>query len=181
MPERTPRKLNAQALWEYALRLLSARAYAIAELRDKLLRRAENPGDVSPVLSRLKEYGYVNDERFAQSYSAARLENEGFGKQRVLHDLRKRRVARAVAEKAVDAIYAEADELQLIEKFVRRKFRNIPLEQYLAEPKHLAAAYRRLRSAGFSSGNVVRMLKRFARDPDMLDSLEPPEEGPEAG
>jgi len=28
--------------------------------------------------------------------------------------------------------------------------------------------------AGFSSGNVIRALKRFATDPELLDSFEPP-------
>jgi hypothetical protein len=40
----------------------------------------------------------------------------------------------------------------------------------------LASAYRKLLRAGFSSGNIVSALKRFARNPDLLDQWEPPEE-----
>lgn len=68
------------------------------------------------------------------------------------------------------------DEIQLIEAFLRRKYRNTPLNTYLAERKNLAAAYRRLRGAGFSSGNVIGVLKRLAGEPELLDSLEEPEE-----
>jgi hypothetical protein len=30
--------------------------------------------------------------------------------------------------------------------------------------------------AGFGSGNVIRALKRFAANPELLDGFEPPEE-----
>jgi regulatory protein len=176
MPERAPRKLAASALWDYALRLLGGQARSVAELRLKLTGRAARPEDVPPILARLKQFGYLDDRRFAESYSTARLENQGLGKERVLRDLRRRRVAPRLAEEAVRAVYEEADELRLIEQYVQRKFRGTPLQEYLAEPKHLAAAYRRLRGAGFSGANIVRVLTRLGGDADWLAAAdEPPE------
>lgn len=172
MKERSPRKLDAGALWEYALRALSVRAHSAGDLRQKLLRRAENPADVPPALERLKEYGFLDDRRYAESFSASRLENRGFGRARVVRDLRKRRVAPGVAEKAVEAAYAGTEETALIEAYLRRKFRGPALEETLADPRKLAAAYRRLRTAGFTAGASIRTLKRFAADPELLDSLE---------
>jgi len=55
--------------------------------------RAERPESIEAVMAKLKELGYVDDRKFAENYAAARLENEGFGKMRVLRDLRQRRVA----------------------------------------------------------------------------------------
>ena len=175
MPERVPRKLAGEALWEYALRALGVRAHSVGELRQKLTQRAQRPEDVPEVLARLRRSGYLDDRRFAEGYSTARLENQGFGKERVLRDLRRRRVAPRVAEEVVRAVYQDTDEVPLIEQFLRRKYRKISLEQYLAEPRHLAAAYRRLRGAGFSPGNILRVLERFG-DAGWLAS---PEESPE--
>ncbi len=172
MPKKPAAPLDAAGLWQYALRLLSGRAYSLAELREKLARRAAGAGDVPGVLARLKECGYVEDQQLARSYAAARLENQGLGKTRVVRDLRARRVARAVAEKAAAEVYAGADELALIDAYLRRKYRGTALETFLAEPKNLASAYRRLRSAGFSSANSIRVLKRFAREAEILDSIE---------
>ena len=42
-----------------------------------MLARAENPADVEGVLSDSKDYGYLNDAQFAESFAAARLENAG--------------------------------------------------------------------------------------------------------
>jgi regulatory protein len=172
MAQRTPQRLEREALLEYALRSLSARAQSMGELRQKLERRAAQAGDIPQVLARLKEYGYLDDRRYAEAIAVSRLENQGLGKGRVLNDLRKRRVAPALAEKAVADAYRETDETELIEAYLRRKYRNVVFESFLAEPKNLAAAYRRLRTAGFTSANSVRVLKRFASEPEMLDGLE---------
>jgi hypothetical protein len=40
----------------------------------------------------------------------------------------------------------------------------------------MASAYRRLVRAGFRTGDILRALKRFARNPELLDAFEPPHE-----
>lgn len=172
MPRKTPIQLDADSLWNYALRTLSGRSYSVGELREKLRTRAARPEDVPATLSRLKEHGFINDERLAENFAVSRLENQGIGKARVLRDLRKRRVAPAIAERAAAEAYRDSDETALIEAYLRRKYRTVPLETAFAEPKALASAYRRLRTAGFSTGNSIRVLKRFASQAEMLDAIE---------
>jgi regulatory protein len=100
---------------------------------------------------------------------------------RVLRDLRQRRVAPQVAEQAANRAFEGVDEVALIEQFLERKYRNKPLATLREDPKELASAYRRLRYAGFSSGNSIRVLKRYASEAEALESLESPEgEGSEA-
>jgi regulatory protein len=172
MPRKPPPLLDPQLLWEYALGRLAGRAFSVAELRSKLAARAAEPESVESVLARLKECGYLDDRKLAESFAARRLENEGFGKARVVRDLRKRRVAPAVAQHAADQAYRDTDEIALIEAFLARKYRAKPLQQFLSERKNLASAYRRLRMAGFSSGNSIRVLKRFAAEAEELESME---------
>ena len=160
----------------YALRALGSRALSSGELRQKLARRAERSGDVDAILGRLKESGYLDDRRYAESYAAARLENEGHGRTRVLRDLRQRRVAPALAEQAVDRTFRQTDEVELIAAYLERKFRGKNLRSWLAEEKNLMSAYRRLRYAGFSSGNSIRVLKRYAQQADELEGVEAEEE-----
>ncbi|HZT33334.1 MAG TPA: regulatory protein RecX [Bryobacteraceae bacterium] len=179
MRKRGPARLDGEGLWEYALRLLAGRAHSAGELREKLRRRAERLADVEATLARLKESGYLDDRKFAESYAVSRLENQRMGKARVLADLRQRRVAPALAERSVRKVYEDVNEEELIEDFLRRKYRLAPREGLFQEDKDLAAAYRRLARAGFASGNIVRVLKKFARNPELLDAFEPPEEGPE--
>jgi regulatory protein len=180
---RTSRKkqppLDANGLWELALKSLTVRACSSGELRQKLLARAARTEDVEATLSRLKASRYLDDRRFAESFAAARLENQRLGKMRVTQDLRRRRVAPALAEASVEKAYAAVDETKLIEEFIRRKYRDAAREGLFRDQKDLASAYRRLMRAGFGSGNVIRALKRFAADPELLDSFEPPVENEE--
>ena len=176
MQQRKPRHLDLEGLWNYALKALGGRAHSTGELRQKMNRRTEHPEEVEQVLTRLKESNYLNDQRFAEGFAMARLSNEGFGKTRVLQDLRQRRVAPALAEKTVGEVYQEVDESALIEEWIRRKYRTVPREGLFQEEKDLASAYRRLVRAGFRTGEIVRALKKFAKNPELLDNFEPPEE-----
>jgi regulatory protein len=178
MAKRPPQPLDRDKLLNVALRALGGRAYSSGELRDKLRRRAQNDADVDAVLAKLKESGYLNDRRFAENYAAARLQNQGLGKIRVLRDLRQRRVAPQLAEQVTEQTYQETNEADLIEEFLRRKYRGKKLKEFLSEEKNLAGAFRRLRYAGFSAGQSIRVLKRFANQPEVLDALES-EESPD--
>lgn len=176
MNERKKTLLEGEALWEYAVRVLAGRAHSTGELREKLRRKAARISDIDPAIARLKENGYLNDHRYAENFATARLENQGLGRTRVLADLARRRVAPAVAQQTVGKVYQEIDEEALAEQFVRRKFRLAAKESLFREEREMASAYRRLLRAGFRSAIIVKVLKKFARDPDLLDGFEPPEE-----
>ena len=156
----------------YSARTLASRAQTVSEMRAKLTRRAAHPEDVDEVLNRLRQAGYLDDKRFADSAANWRRENEGLGKTRVVRDLMARRVAPAVARQAADAAYLNVDEVAMIESFLARKYRGKELGTLLSEEKHLASAYRRLRTAGFSAGNSIRVLKRYAAEAERLEELE---------
>jgi regulatory protein len=176
MQQRKPKLIDREALWGYALKVLGGRAHSTGELREKLRRRAERAEDVDDVLSRLKSAGYLDDRRFAENFAASRLSNEKFGRTRVLQDLRQRRVAPPLAETTVQQVYQDVDEEAMIEDWVRRKYRTASREGLFQEDKDLAGAFRRLLRAGFRPGHIIGVLKRFAKNPDLLDSFEPPEE-----
>ena len=169
--------MSAEALWGYALKALGARAQSTGEMRQKLIGRAERPADVEHTIARLRDYGYLNDARFAENYAGARLENEGLGKSRVLRDLRERKVSVGVAQSTVNRLYGKLDEMELIANFIRRKIKTKePLPEALEDPRILGNVYRKLLRAGFSSSNAIGALKRIAKKQDLLDGFEPPEE-----
>ena len=176
MEEPKIRRLAAEALWSYALKILGGRAHSTGEMRQKLQRRAERAEDVEGILARLKDLGYIDDRRYAETYASARLANDKLGRTRVIRDLRQHRVAPALAEKTVGKVYADVDEEALIEQWVRKKYRLASREGLFQEDKDMASAYRRLLHAGFRAGEIVKVLKRFAKNPELLDAFEAPEE-----
>ena len=164
----TKRKLlKAEGLWDYALKVLSRRAHSSSELRYKLLRRAESAAFVQATMDKLREYGLTDDAKFSESFAQSRLQNQGFGRQRVLRDLRSKRVPGEIAKSAVEKTFGGLVESDLIQQFLERKYRGKDLSAFLKVEKNLAGAYRRLRMAGFSSAGSISILKRYAdRPPD---------------
>ncbi len=159
---RSIKKLDAEALWNYALRILGDRAHSAAELRRKLVLKAESPPDVTAVMARLGEYQLTDDKKFSESFASSRLANQGHGRFRVLRDLRSKQVPSTVAEKAVSQTFAGTDEAQLADNYLRRKYRGKDLGPFLREEKNLASAYRRLRTAGFSSHMALAVLNKYS-------------------
>jgi regulatory protein len=172
-----PQPLDVEGLLAYSARILTSRAQTISELRQKLTRRAADRNDVDEALRRLKDNGYLNDQRFAESFANWRRDSEGLGKTRVVRDLLARRVAPEVAKKAAETAYSSTDEIAMIEQYLKRKFRGKDLGAWFREEKHLAAGFRRLRTAGFSAGNSIKVLKRYAAHAERLEEME--EEQPE--
>lgn len=169
---RNPRKLTADELWEFALRALDRRPYAASELRRKLSLRAEDRQVTDEVMAKLKNYGLIDDAKFAETFAASRLESQNFGARRVLRDLRTRSIGAQTAQAAIQRVYAEVEEETLAARFLERKFRSKNLTEFLKEEKNLAAAYRRLRTAGFGAASSIRVLKRFAQRADELEGME---------
>lgn len=172
MSRRKPEPLDRAALLDYALKALGLRAMSSADLRSRLLRRAAHPSDIDGVIEKLEESGLLDDRRFAGSYAAARLENQGFGRLRVLSDLRQRRVPSSVADQAVQQVFQDTDEVQLVEQYVKRKYRGKDLAAHFSEQKNVLSAFRRLRAAGFGPGPAIQVLKRYAQGVDDLADAE---------
>jgi regulatory protein len=171
---RRPRKLAAEELFEYAVKCLGVRAYSSGDLKSKLRLRAAEPADADRTIERLQGIGYLDDRRFAESYAAARVENDGFGRIRVLNDLRAKRVTGEMAEQAVEQALGDKTEAELIDSFIGRRMGSIAAGGPIEDERKLAAAYRKLRRAGFSSGPILSALKRIAARPETLE--EPPAE-----
>jgi regulatory protein len=163
------RKLAAEELFEYAVGCLGRRAYSSEDLRARLRLRAAHPADVEAAIARLKDVGYLDDARYAESFARNRAENDGFGRMRVLRDLRGRRVPAKVAESAVQQVFEDKSESELIESFIDRRMPALRASGKVEDERELARAWRRLRVAGFSSGAALAALKNLAAHPERIE------------
>src|SRR3954451_8427925 len=166
-----PKKLSPEELWNYALRLLGRRPYSVAELKAKLSRRSHSVSALAETLGKLREYGMADDEKFSEAFASSRLQNDGFGRSRVLRDLRAKRVPSSIAEQAVEKTFEKTEEPKLAAQFLQRKYRNKNLRELLKDEKQFASAYRKLRISGFSSAISLSLLRSYSHE--TADWIEP--------
>ena len=172
MPFRRARKTyDEAALYDCAIAALGRRMRSVAELKRLLRQRvagqAEGEALIEAVVERLKDQKYLSDARFAEAYSSYRRENEKFGKLRVITDLKGKGVHGDVIEKAVRSAYAGVSEERLARQHLRRKRMAKPRTQ-----KEAARIFRALARAGFASGVIFKVLKKWDVDEEMLSALE---------
>ncbi|MFI5088999.1 MAG: regulatory protein RecX [Terriglobales bacterium] len=171
MPFRRRKTYDESALYEYAVGALARRARSVAELK-RLLRQRLPAGEASEamveaVTARLKDQKYLNDSAYAAAYSSYRKENQRFGRLRVVSDLKARGVHGDVISKAVATTYAGADEEGLARQYLRRKRLKKP-----ADAKDAARIFRTLMRAGYTSRIIIRILKHWDVDDEVLTALE---------
>ena len=163
--------LDQAGLLEYAVKVLGSKMKSVRELRMKMKDRAE-PGEVGAeavdaAIARLKELGYLSDERFAADYTRMRQENEKFGRRRVQQGLMQRGIATELANTTLTAAYEDVDEVALARQYVERKRMKRP-----EGDKEVAKAMRRLVGAGFSVGTVWKVLRGWGAAVEEVDVVD---------
>jgi regulatory protein len=160
-----------ELLYDYALGALGRRMRSVAELkrlmRPKVAHQDEGVQMIEAVVERLKQHRYLNDARYAEAFSNYRKENEKFGRNRVVNELKMRGVHGDVIQKAVNTAYNDTDELELARKFLQRKRVHAP-----EGDKAAARIFRMLLRAGFSSRSAYRVLNSWKANPELLSALE---------
>lgn len=110
--------------FQRAIKLLSAKSRSITELREILLQaRGATSTAVEEVIGRLREYGYLDDERFAFGYASLKLRQRPLGRQRLRRDLVMKKVDKAVVDEALDLVFAEVSEEELIDRAIEKRTR----------------------------------------------------------
>lgn len=169
---KTPRPpLDQAGLLEYAVRSLSSRMKSIRDLRRAMSQRAE-PGEngaahMDAVIAKLKDLGYLSDERFAADFTRLRKENQKFGRRRVQQGLMQKGIAQELTQTTLATAYDDIDEVALAQQYVERKRMKKPKDE-----KETARTMRRLVAAGFSTRTIWKVLRAWGTELEEVDIAE---------
>ncbi len=148
--------------FERAVKLLAAKPRSVAELRERLLRgKNTNEEVVEIVIARLREYGYLNDERFAFGYASYKVKQKPMGRRRLERDLKFKKVDSGVANEALEMVFAETPEEQLIDKAIAKRLRIRGKPKNRMEAKSL---FDHLLRQGFEVELVSEKVRSLAND-----------------
>ena len=160
----TPEERRART-FQRAAKLLAAKPRSESELRERLLKgRYGSKSVVDEVIARLRAYGYLDDQQFALSFASHKVKQKPTGRRRLERDLMMKKVDRTVASEALDRVYAETPEEELIDRAIEKRTRLRGRPKTRDEAKSL---FDHLLRQGFALEMVsgkVRAVSRAATD-----------------
>ncbi len=107
-----------------AVKLLAAKPRSIGELRERLLEKSwTNDEIVSGVLEKLKEYGYLDDAKYATDLALSKLRQKPQGKRRLQQALSQKKLDRETLDAALDTAFAQLPENDLIDIAIEKRLR----------------------------------------------------------
>ena len=141
--------------------MLAAKQRSVEELRERLLEgRGATEAIVDTVIDRLREYGYLDDARLAQSYASLRVQQRPIGRQRLQRDLWLKKIDKATADAALDSVFAEKPEAELIDSAIEKRVRLRGKPKNRAEARKL---FDHLLRQGFAFELVSEKVRALAK------------------
>jgi regulatory protein len=139
-----------------ALTLLSARELSETQLRARLTRRHHDAGDIDRAIARLKEDRTLDDRRVARALARMETSIKHRGRARVIQKIRHAGISAAIAEDAVNEVFEDVDENDLLDRALDRRLRGT-LARDLDE-RGRARIVRGLMAQGFRLEAILRKL-----------------------
>ena len=163
-----PEKARERTL-QRAVKLLAAKPRSVEELRERLLEKEwADEASVTDALAKLKEYGYLDDERFAFGFASYRVRQKPVGRQRLARDLKTKKVSKETADAALELVYRETPEEELIERAIEKRVR---LRGRPATRQETKSLYDHLLRLGFPYDLIIRKVREAsAADVDEEDA-----------
>ncbi len=110
--------------------------------------------EVEPLISQLIEEGYLNEERFAAQFTGGKFRIKKWGRVKIQHELKQKRVSSYSIKKAMKEI-DEAEYLAVLQKLVAQKWKSLKGEQYL---NRMAKTTQFLLQRGFESDLISKAI-----------------------
>lgn len=101
MEEKAKKTIPAQVLLDKARRYCALSEQCETSVRQKLIAWGAGPSDVEAVVDNLRADGYLDDMRYAKAYAESKMLHQHWGRQKVLYQLRLKRLSKEAVTEAM--------------------------------------------------------------------------------
>lgn len=125
------------------------------EVQAKLRILGISESDFENIINQLIEEGFINEERFIQSYIRGKINTKGWGVQKIIYNLKLKGIEEQLIRKEIaklDSQSIEKNLISLIEKWITNKELTYVTKQKL---------YRYLMNRGYSGGEISQVLTQL--------------------
>lgn len=142
--------VNVRRAYNYAVSLLARRDHSEKELMEKLSRKGYTDG-AEVAIEKLRNSGYVSDERFAKLYVRELRSLKKYGKRRIEQELYRKGIDRDIISEVLEE--TDFDESELV-TLIERKY-----SRYLGDEKGIQKTINSLVRMGYGYGEIRDALK----------------------
>lgn len=148
---------------EYALKLIAFRDRTQKELHDRLIEKGYDENTVEDEIAFLKDYGYINDQKYAQHFIHDAVSLKKWGKIRIRAELSKRGVSREISDNLLEDAFCEGSTDILVQQLENR-FKNSDLSNMKERTRIFNYFLRR----GFSAEEIKGAMNRVCSFRDIV-------------
>lgn len=148
---------------DYALRLIEFRDRTEKEIRDKLLDKGYDENQVDEEIEFLKNYGYVNDLRYAERFTSDAINLKKWGKIRIRTELLRKGIDRETIDNVIEDAFFEIDDDRVLSQ-LQVRFKNSDLSNIKERTRIFNFFLRR----GFSSEEIRGAMNKMCSFDDIM-------------
>ena len=158
MKNGTPKYLTFDEALDKARRYCAFQERCHSEMRSKLIEWGVYGDKLEEVMADLISENFLNEERFACTFARGKFRMKSWGRNRIVQELRARRVSDYCIRKGLQEI-AEEDYLAELERLLRKKWEELSSEPdaFQRRAKLMRFALQRGFEQELISGALVRM------------------------
>ena len=156
-------RVAPRPIYDQAIRLLEFRSRSVAELRRKLLQKGGDSAEIDRVIERLREQRLLDDVSFAREFVRSRVMGAGSSRHRILQELRRKGVARSVADEAIEGLEAREgiDASATVHRIAQKKWSSMSeLDDFTRRRRLYAFLARR----GFNPDEIRHAMSRVGSE-----------------
>jgi regulatory protein len=146
----------ASSAYLAGLHLLARRELSEAQIRQRLARRGYATEDIDTAVTRLRDERALDDRRVASAIAHTETRVRGRGRLRVRRRIEAAGISAALAQDAVDAVFADIDPDALLAAALDRRLRG---RATIEDDREFQRLFRYLSGQGFEHDRILALLR----------------------
>ena len=146
------------------LRFLSYRDHSEKEIINKLMQKGHKHEYAVSACEQLRDYGYINDERFAENYARNLVERKGMSIRGIKNELFRKGISREIADIVTENL--DIDPILRIIDLLNSKY-----SRYLSDEKGIRKTVASLQRLGYRWSDINSALRRMELETEDINDV----------
>ena len=148
---------------DYALKVIGFKDRTEKEIREKLTQKGYDEIIIEDETEFLKNYGFINDSRYAERFTHDAINIKKWGKARIKTELLRKGIDREIIENTIEDIFSELDDDRIFTE-MQKRFKNSDFSNIKERTRIFNFYLRR----GFSPDEIKGAMNRMCSFEDIL-------------